>query len=261
MPPTRLQSPRDAVLTNSLTAPREFHPAGPGSGAFCAEHRGTSTSSGQHTLLNGLSNLKNILGGNDYETSPRPCSQQCATPWRPMQPSPVKRRWLRPRSRMRLPWPVCGMLPRPSRPSDMMPTRKSSRQVAAQRVAWPLRNGQQQCLQRHPSGTGCQCRTRRARFVAQADHLDCRGHAGHPVGNDMALYTSDGVTLFETVARPVEFDTSVGLLGHDDRAIRSMSTVSRCLPVRAQPPPPKGSLQSLLQIRDDIAPSTADPAR
>jgi flagellar hook-associated protein 1 FlgK len=29
-------------------------------------------------------------------------------------------------------------------------------------------------------------------------------------GNDMALYTSDGTTLFETVARPVTFDNSAG---------------------------------------------------
>jgi flagellar hook-associated protein 1 FlgK len=62
---------RDAVLTNSLIGAQGVSiQRAQDMALFVRTIADTSTSSAQDTLLNGLSNLKNILGGNDYETSP-----------------------------------------------------------------------------------------------------------------------------------------------------------------------------------------------
>lgn len=76
-------------------------------------------------------------------------------------------------------------------------------------------------------------------------------------GNDMALYTSAGTTLFETVPRNVSFTSSVAFAAGSEgnsvyidgvkvEAGTSSSTSAR------------GSLQALLQLRDDVLPTVQD---
>ena len=76
-------------------------------------------------------------------------------------------------------------------------------------------------------------------------------------GNDMAIYTSDGITLFETVARPVTFVASSGFAAGiegkqiyvDGVALDSGNGATTTA---------RGSLQALLQIRDVYAPAIQD---
>lgn len=76
-------------------------------------------------------------------------------------------------------------------------------------------------------------------------------------GNDMALYTSAGTTLFETVPRTVSFTSSVAFAAGSEgnsvyidgvkvEAGTSSSTSAQ------------GSLQALLQLRDDVLPTVQD---
>ncbi|MBB4104600.1 flagellar hook-associated protein FlgK [Allorhizobium borbori] len=76
-------------------------------------------------------------------------------------------------------------------------------------------------------------------------------------GNDIALYTSDGTTLFETVPRKISFTptaafaagstgSSLYIDGVKVEAGQGASTTA------------KGSLQALLQLRDDVLPTMQD---
>lgn len=73
-------------------------------------------------------------------------------------------------------------------------------------------------------------------------------------GNDMALYTNDGSALFETVARPVTFEASGGF----SASIPGSKVYIDGVPLAAGQganTTASGSLQAQLQIRDDLAPA------
>lgn len=78
-------------------------------------------------------------------------------------------------------------------------------------------------------------------------------------GNDMVLYTSDGVTLFETAARKVSFtptaaydaSSSGNAVYIDGVKLESGSGASTTA---------KGSIQALMQLRDDVLPTIQDQA-
>ena len=62
---------RDAILTNSVIGAQGVSiQRAQDMALFVRSISDKSTASAQETLLTGLSNLKNILGGNDYESSP-----------------------------------------------------------------------------------------------------------------------------------------------------------------------------------------------
>ncbi|WJR65166.1 flagellar hook-associated protein FlgK [Neorhizobium sp. CSC1952] len=72
-------------------------------------------------------------------------------------------------------------------------------------------------------------------------------------GNDMVLYTSDGTTLFETVPRKVTFQPTASF----DASTPGNGIAIDGVPLRAGQggdTTAKGSLQALLQLRDQIAP-------
>lgn len=76
-------------------------------------------------------------------------------------------------------------------------------------------------------------------------------------GNDMALYTSDGITLFETVPRAVNFKPTAAFVAStegngiyiDGVKLEAGSGASTTA---------QGSLQALLQLRDDVLPTFQD---
>ncbi|MGK6314088.1 flagellar hook-associated protein FlgK [Neorhizobium sp. DT-125] len=72
--------------------------------------------------------------------------------------------------------------------------------------------------------------------------------------NDLVLYTSDGVTLFESVPRKVTFQPTAGF----DAATTGSGVYIDGVPLKpgeTANTTAKGSIQSLLQLRDEIAPT------
>lgn len=76
-------------------------------------------------------------------------------------------------------------------------------------------------------------------------------------GNDMVLYTSDGITLFETVPRAVTFDASAALDANTDGNPIYIDGVALA-PGKGSSTSANGSLQSLLQLRDEVYPGYQD---
>lgn len=76
-------------------------------------------------------------------------------------------------------------------------------------------------------------------------------------GNDMVLYTSGGITLFETVPREVTFDASAALdatTSGNPVYIDGVSLASG----KGSSTSASGSLQALLQLRDEVYPTYQD---
>ncbi|TNM66068.1 flagellar hook-associated protein FlgK [Aliirhizobium smilacinae] len=73
-------------------------------------------------------------------------------------------------------------------------------------------------------------------------------------GNDMVLYTSGGITLFETVPRAVTFDASAALDATTDGNAVYIDGVALAQG-KGSSTSASGSLQSLLQLRDEVYPT------
>ncbi len=76
-------------------------------------------------------------------------------------------------------------------------------------------------------------------------------------GNDMVLYTSGGITLFETVPRTVTFDASAALDANTAGNSVYIDGVALAAGVGSSTSA-SGSLQSLLQLRDEVYPGYQD---
>lgn len=76
-------------------------------------------------------------------------------------------------------------------------------------------------------------------------------------GNDMALYTSDGTTLFETVARKVDFTATAAFAASSTGSSLYIDGVKVDAGAGASTTA-KGSIQALLQLRDDVLPTVQD---
>lgn len=74
------------------------------------------------------------------------------------------------------------------------------------------------------------------------------------VGNDMALYTSDGTTLFETIPRTVSFTPTTTYTAATNGYAVTIDGVEVKAGVGGDTSA-SGSLQALLQIRDEVAPT------
>jgi flagellar hook-associated protein 1 len=72
-------------------------------------------------------------------------------------------------------------------------------------------------------------------------------------GNDMVLYTSDGITLFETVPRTVSFDASAALDANTKGNAVYIDGVALAAG-KGSSTSANGSLQALLQLRDEVYP-------
>ncbi len=249
-------SRRDAILTNSLVGAQGVSiQRAQDMALFIRSVKDTSVASAQDTLLRGLTDLKSIMGGNDYETSP---SALIAT--------------------MRDTLATYAAQPGESTLSQMAIAdavtvanglQDASRSVQNVRYEADKEIGRQvdklnDLLARFETNnnkvfSGTQTGKDVSAELDERDSLIKQISSIVGVrqvtrsGNDMALYTSDGVTLFETVARPVEFAKSTGfsatLQGNkifvDGVPLASGSGANTT---------GQGSLQSLLQIRDEYAP-------
>ncbi|MEV4608109.1 flagellar hook-associated protein FlgK [Neorhizobium sp. LMR1-1-1.1] len=77
-------------------------------------------------------------------------------------------------------------------------------------------------------------------------------------GNDMVLYTSGGITLFETVPREVTFDASAVLSADGPPGNAVYIDGVSLAPGKGSSTSASGSLQALLQLRDEVYPTYQD---
>ncbi len=90
--------------------------------------------------------------------------------------------------------------------------------------------------------------------LAEADLLDRRRQRGRSRSNgDMALYTTDGTVVFDTIPRTITFRCPEHLY-RSDEGQRRLHRWRRCSASgKGSTSTAQGSLQALLQVRDEIA--------
>jgi len=253
-------SRRDAVLTNSLIGAQGVSiQRAQDMALFVRSITDTSTSSAQETLLDGLTDLKTILGGNDYETSP---AVLIATMRDTLATFAAK-----PGEATLAQTAIADAVSVANGLQDASKAVQTVRYEADKEIGQQVDALNELLARFETNNNKVFSGTQTGKDVsAELDERDSLLKQISSIigvtqitrsGNDMALYTSDGVTLFETVARPVEFETSSGYSASLDgnqvfvdgvplAAGQGASTTGR------------GSLQSLLQIRDEYAPEMQD---
>ncbi len=247
---------RQAMLTTSLGGAQVVKISRAQEDALLKQYlKASSKDSAQQTLLGGLEDLKSIMGGNDNETSPE-----------------VALRTFRDK---------LGTFR--ATPGDLIAAQGAI--TAAQDVVTSLNNASK-AVQEQRADADKQIKNQVDSLNSLLKQFETANNAvkkatagdedpssalderekvlkqiNQIVGvstvtrdnNDMVLYTADGTTLFETIPRAVSFEPTqsyaAGTVGNkvyiDGVAVNTGSGAS----TNAQ-----GSLASLLQIRDDIAP-------
>lgn len=76
-------------------------------------------------------------------------------------------------------------------------------------------------------------------------------------GNDISIYTSDGITLFETTARTVSFDATTSYAASTEGSPVYIDGVELSAGQNSDSTA-QGSLQALLQLRDEVYPTYQD---
>lgn len=251
---------RDAVLTNSLIGAQAVSiQRAQDMALFVRTVTDTSTSSAQDTLLNGLSNLKNILGGNDYETSPSALIATMRDTLATYAAKPGEATLAQ--TAIADAVTVANGLQTASKAVQTVrfeADKEIGRQVAQLNellARFEVNNNKVFSGTQTGKDVSAELDERES-LIKQISSIVGVTQVTRS-GNDMALYTSDGVTLFEAVARPVEFDTSSGY----SAALTGNQIYIDGVPLAAgqgATTTGRGSLQSLLQIRDEYAPSMQD---
>lgn len=217
--------------------------------------KSASSSSGQQSLLMGLTTLKGIFGGNDYEQSPAALLGTLRDTLSTFAAQPGEN----------------TLAQSTIADAQILAAGLRDGSAAVQRVRLDADQEIQrevdnlnELLSRFETANNNVYQGTQARRDVSA-HLDDRDSLLKQIsqiigvtpitrsGNDMALYTSDGTTLFETVARPVTFDSSAGF----SATIQGNGVYVDGVPLPAgqgSSSTAKGTIQGLLQIRDDIAP-------
>ena len=222
---------------------------------FRASISSTATASGQLTLLDGLGTLKSILGGNDYESSP---ASLIATMRDTLSSYAAK-----PGETTLAQTAIADANTVAIGLRDASAAVQNTRLEADQEIARQVETLNQLLADFEVNNKAVYSGTQSGKDVsAELDQRDSLLKKISEIigvtsvtrsGNDMALYTSDGTTLFESVARPVTFEASsgfaAGIQGNaiyvDGVALAAGSGATTTA---------RGSLQALLQIRDEYAP-------
>jgi len=248
---------RDAALTTSMVGAQVVTIQRAQSAVlFRQSISGTAMASGQGALLDGLTTLKNILGGNDYETSP---AALIATMRDTISTFAAK-----PGEFTLAQMAVADAATVANGIRDASAAVQEARLQSDQEIDRQV-NTLNELLARFEVANTAVYRGTRSGVDVSAN-LDERDSLLKQIssiigitavtrdGNDLALYTADGTTLFETLARPVTFDASAGF---------SAGALGNSIYVDGVPLPigqgattsARGSLQALVQIRDDYAPA------
>ncbi|MDF1610112.1 flagellar hook-associated protein FlgK [Hoeflea sp. YIM 152468] len=246
---------RDAVLSTSIVGAQVVSiQRAQNQVLFNQSITGTAMASGQQTLLDGLTNLKSILGGNDYETSPAALIANMRDTLATFSAKPGESTLAQ--SAIADAAVVANGL------RDASAAVQSVRYEADQEIARQVHTLNELLARFEETNTAVYRGTKTGADVNS--HLDERDSLLKRItaivgvtsvtrsGNDMALYTADGTTLFETLARPVTFEKTAGF---------SASVAGKNIYIDGVPLPlgqgattsARGSLQALVQVRDDYA--------
>jgi flagellar hook-associated protein 1 FlgK len=224
----------------------------------------TSDDSAQERLLKGLEDIKATMGGNDYETSPATYLSAFQTALQTYAGSPS--------SMTAAQGAVTAAQDVVTSLNQSTQTVQTIRENADKEIGTDvdslntLLSQFQQANDAVQSATVAAASTSGTASPALSDALDQRdavlGQISQLVGiktvtrdnNDMAIYTSSGTTLFETLPRTVTFQPTNGYTaGATGNAVYIDG-----VPLAAgqgSDTSGQGSIQSLLQVRDDIAPT------
>ena len=215
-----------------------------------------STASGQQTLLTGLTNLKDIYGGNDYESAP-------ATLIATMRDT-LSNYAAKPDESTLAQTAVADANTAAAGLRDASAAVQDVRFQTDQEIARQVHTLNELLSAFETNNKAVYSGPRRGRDVsAELDERDALIKkiseiigvtTASRTGNDMAIYTSDGITLFETVARPVTFQASSGFAAGIEGKQIFVDGVALAAGNGATTTA-RGSLQALLQIRDVYAPA------
>lgn len=217
---------------------------------------GTATASGQQTLLTGLGYLKGILGGNDYESAP---ATLIATLRDTLSTYAAK-----PGETTLAQTAVADANTLAAGLRDASAAVQSVRLNADQEIDRQVNSVNELLSRFEVANNGVYRGTQVGRDVsAELDEREALLKQISSIigvtpvtrtGNDMALYTANGTTLFETVPRAVTFQAASGF----SAAVQGNRVYVDGTPLPAgqgATTTARGSLQALVQIRDDFAPA------
>ncbi|MBB3540212.1 flagellar hook-associated protein FlgK [Rhizobium sp. BK399] len=218
--------------------------------------KASAQDSGQQTLLGGLTDLKSIMGGNDYETSPANYLATFREKLQAFRTSPSST--IAAQSAVTAAQDVANSL------NDATKSVQAVRQGADKEIATQVSTLNTLLAQFKTANDAVKSAT--ATGGNPADALDERDkllkqissivgvNAVHRDNGDMALYTTDGTVVFDTIPRTVTFvaqNTYTAQTKGNGVYIDGVLLGSG----KGSTSTAQGSLQALLQVRDDIAPT------
>ncbi|WP_431321418.1 flagellar hook-associated protein FlgK [Rhizobium sp. YTU87027] len=218
--------------------------------------KASAQDSGQQTLLSGLTDLKSIMGGNDYETSPATYLSTFQEKLQAFRTSPSST--IAAQSAITAAQDVANSLNSASKSVQAV------RQSADKDIATQVSTLNTLLAQFKTANDAVKSAT--ATGGNSADALDEREKLLKQISSivgvnavdrdngDMALYTTDGTVVFDTVPRTVTFvaqDTYTAQTKGNGVYIDGVQLASGTGSTTSA----QGSLQALLQVRDDIAPT------
>jgi|UPI00055F51D8 flagellar hook-associated protein 1 FlgK len=218
--------------------------------------KASTQDSGQQTLLSGLTDLKSILGGNNYETAPATYLSVFQQKLQAFRTSPSST--IAAQGAITAAQDVANSLNNASKSIQVV------RQGADKEIATQVSTLNTLLAQFKTANDAVKSGT--ASGGVPADALDERDKLLKQIssivgvntverGNgDMALYTTDGTIVFDTIPRNVTFaaqDTYTAQIKGNGVYIDGVALASG----KGSTTTSQGSLQALLQVRDEIAPT------
>ena len=248
---------RQASVTTSLAGAQVVTISRAQEDALLTQYlQSNSKDSAQQTLLSGLESLKSLVGGNDYETSPSTYLSAFQQAMQTFATSPSSS--ITAQSAVTAAQDLANSL---NTASDGV---QSVRADADAEIASQVDTLNSLLSQFETANNAVKAATATGTDTSSA--LDEREKLLKQISsivgvtsvtrsnNDMALYTSDGTVLFETIPRSVTFSpTSTYVAGTEGNAVYIDGVALTA--GEGSTTDANGSLQALLQLRDEVAPT------
>lgn len=248
---------RQAMLSTSLGGAQVVKISRAQEDALLKQYlKAASKDSAQQTLLGGLEDLKSIMGGNDNETSPETALRTFRDKLGTFRATPGD--LIAAQGAITAAQDVVTSLNNASRAVQQQRAdadKQIKNQVDSLNSLLKQFETANNAVKKATAGNEdpSSALDEREKVLKQISQIVGVSTVQRP-NNDMALYTADGTTLFETIPRSVSFEptqsyaaSTVGNKVYIDGVAVNMGSGST---TNAQ-----GSMASLLQIRDDIAPT------
>ncbi|QWW68398.1 flagellar hook-associated protein FlgK [Rhizobium sp. WYJ-E13] len=248
---------RQAMLSTSLGGAQVVKISRAQEDALLKQYlKAASQDSAQQTLLGGLEDLKSIMGGNDNETSPETALRTFRDKLGTFRATPGD--LIAAQGAITAAQDVVTSLNNASKAVQQQRAdadKQIKNQVDSLNSLLKQFETANNAVKKATAGNEdpSSALDEREKVLKQISQIVGVSTVQRP-NNDMALYTADGTTLFETIPRAVSFEptqsyaaSTVGNKVYIDGVAVNMGSGST---TNAQ-----GSMASLLQIRDDIAPT------